>query len=222
MGIVNPGTPDTHINFLKNEMNLDVFFEGGTYTGASAIRMSKIFERVITVEKSPIMHARAARNIGKAGVDNIVLLKGDTRDHLKKFLAQNDNILFWLDAHWSGGHTYGEGDECPLIQELKLIFSTKKNYLVLIDDARLFLSSPPRPHNYLEWPTMREVIAAIPADHEMIVYNDVIYLLPRSILNDFRGYLQDEVTQEWKSKRKSLSGILNYVRSTIKLLSFNG
>ncbi len=208
MGIVNPGTPDNHIIFLKNKMNLDIFVEGGTYTGATAIRMGKLFDRVITIEKSPEMSAIASKNISNAGTENIDLLVGDTRNFLKNILVENNNILFWLDAHWSGGQTYGKENECPLIQELEIIFSDHKNYLILIDDARLFLSPPPEPHNFLEWPTIRDILNVTPGDCELLVYDDVIYIVPEFILNIFRNFLQSEVTLKWNQKKQSTKSSL--------------
>ena len=71
-------------------------------------------------KKSDIMFEIAKENL--KDTNNITLLKGDTREHLDSIIANNENILFWLDAHWSGGDTYGEEDECPLIDELRIIF----------------------------------------------------------------------------------------------------
>ena len=54
---------------------------------------------------------------------NITLLRGDTRDDLQLLLSDIDNV-FWLDANWSGGETYREQDECPLLKELDIIFNS--------------------------------------------------------------------------------------------------
>ncbi len=79
-------------------------------------------------------------------------------------LNQNDNILFGLYAHWSGGETYGEDDECPLLDELEIIFGYDKNYAILIDDARLFLAPPPHPHNIQAWPSLTDILRILPMD----------------------------------------------------------
>ena len=201
MGSVIQGIPRAEVEFLKERMHLDLFVEGGTYTGGSAIRMSKIFPRVITIEKSPEMYEIASRNIDIKGVRNIELRKGDTRTYLHEILSSHDNILFWLDAHWSGAKTYGEGDECPLIQELETIFSFSKNYVILIDDARLFLAPPPSPHDFREWPGIRDIVEVLPSGHELLVHDDVIYVVPDQAFNDFRSYLQKVVTRNWNNAR---------------------
>jgi len=146
MGIVNFGIPEQETRWLKEKMNLTTVVEGGTYQGGIAKKLSKEFQKVYTIEKSDVMYEEAKGNIG--GIPNITQLRGDTREHLPKIAKVNDNIIFWLDAHWSGGDTYGQQDECPLLQELNTIFNSEmRNYAILIDDARLFLAPPPLPHN---------------------------------------------------------------------------
>jgi hypothetical protein len=78
------------------------------------------------------------------------LIYGDSREELGPIIEREDNILFWLDAHWSGGETYGESDQCPLIKELEVIFrySKEKNFAILIDDVRLFLAPPPSTYDF--------------------------------------------------------------------------
>ena len=142
MGIVHLGIPKQQAKWLREKMNLNILVEGGTYLGETAKTLSREFEKIYTIEKSDVIFEKSKRNIG--GISNIIQLRGDTREHLPKLVSENDNVLFWLDSHWSGGDTYGEQDECPLLQELNIIFSsTMKNYAILIDDARLFLAPPP-------------------------------------------------------------------------------
>ena len=194
MGIVNFGIPEHETRWLKEKINLTTVVEGGTYQGGTAKKLSKEFKNVYTIEKSDVMFEKAKQNIGS--IQNITQLRGDTRDHLPSLVSQNDNILFWLDAHWSGGDTYGEQDECPLLQELEIIFSSSmKNYAILIDDARLFLAPPPLPHKVENWPTIKQVGNAIPLNFEMIVHEDVIYVVPNEI--GFPDYIQGRTTSNW-------------------------
>jgi hypothetical protein len=209
MGIVNFGVPEQETFHLKNNLNLDTFVEGGTYRGETAKAMSTHFREVITIENSDAMFSVAERNL--ENISNITMLKGDTRDHLHGILKNHDNILFWLDAHWSGGETYGEKDECPLIEELKIIFSHPKKYTILIDDARLFLAPPPLPHNYKNWPSLTDIMRVLPSDWEMIEHEDVIYLLPKSSCDTFKPVVQKIITNKLQdtSKKSSLHKFLN-------------
>ena len=177
-------------------MNLDVFVEGGTYQGGTAKEMGLIFNKVFTIEKSQYMYDLAKQNL--SDIKNVHLLLGDTREFLNELLIEHDNILFWLDAHWSGGFTYGENDECPLLVELKIIFEHEKNYAILIDDARLFLAPPPSPHNLSAWPTLSDILRVLPRDWEIIEFEDVIYLLPQEKFTDFRYFLQNTITEKWQ------------------------
>jgi hypothetical protein len=198
MGIVNFGTPEEETDFLKNNMGLDVFVEGGTYKGGTAKNMSEKFNKVYTIEKSDVMFDLAKENLKNN--KNIVMLKGDTREHLRNIIAENDNILFWLDAHWSGGDTYGATDECPLVEELNIIFEYNKNHVVLIDDARLFLAPPPSPHNFKNWQSLTDICKTLPDDWQMVVFEDVIYLYPNIINDEFKAYLQSKITSAINKK----------------------
>ena len=202
MGLINFGVPEEEIEFLKHIMKLDVFVEGGTYKGGTAKSMGKKFRKIFTIEKSDIMFEIAEENL--KDTNNITLLKGDTREHLDSIIANNENILFWLDAHWSGGDTYGEEDECPLIEELNIIFKYNKNYVILIDDARLFLAPPPYPHNFNNWQSLTDIMKAIPESWELIEFEDVIYLFPKEINNEFKSFLQNIVTKQQQNNKNPL------------------
>ena len=202
MGLINFGVPEEEIEFLKHIMKLDVFVEGGTYKGGTAKSMGEKFRKIFTIEKSDIMFEIAKENL--KDTNNITLLKGDTREHLDSIIGNNENILFWLDAHWSGGDTYGEEDECPLIEELNIIFKYNKNYVILIDDARLFLAPPPYPHNFNNWQSLTDIMKAIPKSWELIEFEDVIYLFPKEINNEFKSFLQNIVTKQQQNNKNSL------------------
>lgn len=198
MGLINFGVPKSEALYLKDMMKLDVFVEGGTYKGGTSLDMSSIFNKVYTIEKSDIMFGIAKENL--RGVQNVTQLKGDTRDHLSNILEESDNLLLWLDAHWSGADTYGEEDECPLIEELKLIFKVNKNYVILIDDARLFLAPPPLPHDHKKWPSLTDILRVIPKDWELLEFEDVIYLFPLRYSSEFKNFMQEKTTKIWRDK----------------------
>jgi hypothetical protein len=198
MGIVRFGMPEQEVLFLKNKLGLKIFVEGGTYTGGTAVNASRTFDFVFTIEKSDQMYEIAKQNL--TGIDKISLLKGDTREHIDRITQQNDNLLYWLDAHWSGKDTYGEGDECPLIEELVAIFKYNKRCAILIDDARLFLAPPPKPHVFEKWPTIKDIVKTMPDEWELIEYEDVIYIIPNEIEIAFRSFVQADVTEKLNKK----------------------
>ena len=206
MGLVRFGMPEKEVLFLKKLMNLNVFFEGGAFRGETASRASFLFDKVITVEKSEEMYSVAKNNISE--IKNIDLFLGDTRDYLKVIGNKYDNILYWLDAHWSGGVTYGKQDECPLIEELSIIFTNERNYVILIDDARLFITPPPRPHDFSEWPSLKDISDVIPVGWDLLIYEDVIYIFPIKYENEFKYLIQNYISVNSEHKSK-LSIIVN-------------
>lgn len=197
MGIVNFGAPIKETLFFKEIMNLDTFIETGTYTGNTSKNMSKYFKKVYTIEASKKMYDVAQSNL--KNFENVELIFGKSQEVIEQLFPKENNILFWLDAHWSGGDTYGEEDECPLIAELRSIFklSDNKNFCVLIDDARLFTSPPPKPHSYKRWPSITEIINEIPRSWHVIIYDDVIYLFPENVTYKVKDFFQEEVTKRW-------------------------
>ena len=196
MGIVNFGIPEQEVKWLREKMGLNTVVEGGTFYGGTAQSLSKEFEMVYTIEKSDVMFEIAKDRLGS--LPNIRQLHGDTREHLPKIVSESDNILFWLDAHWSGGETYGEHDECPLLAELDIIFhSQMNNFAILIDDARLFLAPPPLPHQLENWPTIKQVVSKTPDHYDIIVHDDVIFIAPKSV--EMPVFIQRITTSSWGS-----------------------
>ncbi|MGB9794562.1 hypothetical protein [Caldisericum exile] len=164
--------------------------------GETAKKMANVFSKVYTIEKSEVIFQKASKIL--SNFPNVNLICGDSREVLKEILEKEDDILFWLDAHCSGGETYGKNDECPLIDELNIIFQKNKNYCLLIDDARLFLCPPPVPHDYKKWPTIKEILNVIPDDKQVIIFEDVIFIYPEEIDEIFRKSIQKKTTKEWQ------------------------
>jgi hypothetical protein len=213
MGIFNFGIPIREALAVSKILNLDIFVETGTYEGRSALKMSQYFKRVYTIESSDNLFKISQHNL--KNFDNIVAYLGDSRKILNSIIEIENNVLFWLDAHWSGGNTYGENDECPVIEELNAIFKHKKNYAILIDDARLFIAPPPLPHNFLNWPSILDISNTIPKDFDLLIHDDVIYIFPISYHYELRKYFQDLITNEWSKRNRFIFKFLRRVERAI-------
>ena len=221
MGAVQFGAPLDAITELSRLASVDVFFEGGTFLGGTSLAMSNLFKWVVTVENSPVMHERSKLLL--SDLPNVRSILGDTRDVLANDYDLSTNTLFWLDSHWSGGDTYGENDECPLLDELALIFSSSNNnHIILIDDARLFMAPPPRPHKLDCWPSLKDIASKIPLEYQLYIFRDVIYILPTKL--GFGPVLQEWSTAEWLdyvSEQKKENTFLNRVfRKARSLLQY--
>lgn len=182
MGNVRLGCPQKLVMALKYRHGVRIFVETGTYKGQTATWAAEHFSRVISIEGyEPRFRKTAAALAGKH--PHLRLVFGDSRKELKRVIAPwGEPLLFWLDAHWcgEGAHDSG-GNECPLREELAAINAhpVAAEHIILIDDARLFQSPPPYPHDPTQWPSEREVYAILSLHPRFIVISqDVIIAVP--------------------------------------------
>ena len=176
---------------------LETFVETGTFEGASVLAVRPFFKRIFTVELSEDLHGAATEKFrGDAAVE---VLPGNSPAALETLRPrlEKESVLYWLDAHWCGPAvtaTAGEKSQCPLLLELDAIRVLNENSVILIDDARLFLSIPPAPLNASNWPDFDAIVRKLftlgPA-HMLAVINDVIAYVPRGAFPALREYARD-------------------------------
>ena len=153
--------------------------ETGTYLGASTRLLADSFDRVTTIELSRVLAWRARAVF--ATRRNVRVLRGDSGALLRPATAPT---LYWLDAHWSAGVTAGKEHECPLLDEIRLTSPGTPSDCYLIDDARLYLEPPPRPHRTDQWPTFDDIVALARErrpKHTVAVDRDVIVIAPGGV-----------------------------------------
>lgn len=218
MGINRMGPPEELISSLISQFNINIFVETGTYYGGTAIWASKNFKQVITIEYSQELYESVKKQY--QNVKNIEFLWGDSRTKLKDLIPSLKNpALFWLDAHYSGGLTYGEEDQCPIIEEINIINASGLDHFLLLDDARLFLSPPQPPHNIQQWPNISELVDALREkvpDKYIVIIEDVIIAVPRYAKPVVAAYCQDVNAQAWEEYGKSnLQKGINLIKSDV-------
>lgn len=152
------GIPNLDLfQYLSGEFNIYAFVETGSGRGETAIKATKIFPQVYTIELSSSLYQIVNQKIGSIAK----CYHGRSDDILKIILPMVDApILFWLDAHWSGGPTAGEHFQCPLMGELEEINKRPGNHdFIFIDDAHLFFSPAVLKHPYdiRQWPSIMQV-----------------------------------------------------------------
>lgn len=121
--------------FSKYKNNYSTFIETGTYLGDGVqAALNAGFSNVISIELAPT-HYNICKNRFTTNT-NVEILFGDSRLLLPNILkTHNENILFWLDAHCSGGETTGDGVEDTIEKELMVLKDAKmKNFTLLLDD----------------------------------------------------------------------------------------
>lgn len=167
---------------IRDVLGVRIFVETGTFQGDTAAWASEHFEQVFTIENEKTLYENARRRI-LASCSNVTCLLGNSRDRLQEIAAQlqGEPTLFWLDAHWSNIGTYGEDDECPLLDEIRAINQANvEDCAIIIDDARLFMAPPPAPHDPDQWPSLENVFAELmdsEGSHTLSIQRDCILRL---------------------------------------------
>lgn len=124
-----------------------VFVETGAYMGngiADALGTGH-FSEVHSIELSPKWHAHCTKRFQNDSRVHMHL--GDSAVVLEQLLVSgvlpaDEPVLFYLDAHWSGGETAGEhvDNGCPVMRELEVLVKHRKRELadvIVVDDLRL-------------------------------------------------------------------------------------
>lgn len=204
MGIVRMGPPEPLVQALQRQFNIRNFVETGTFRGGTTRWAAGQFASVYTIEFSEDRRKDLEKTFEP--YPNVVPLFGDSRSELAKLQGKlSGGTMFWLDAHWCGGDTYGSDDECPLLDELEAVAAHQRSgqvqAFVLIDDARLFLSPPPAPHRAASWPTISACVKALEAtlpDPYIVVIDDVIVAVPPAGKDIVEAYCRETNARLWR------------------------
>jgi hypothetical protein len=101
--------------------------------------MLNVFEKIYSIELSHELYQSAKIKFKK--YPHVHLYEGDSSEKLHEIVnILDESTLFWLDGHYSGGITAKGEKETPILDELKIILSSKNSHshIILIDDARCF------------------------------------------------------------------------------------
>lgn len=138
------------VKHYQKKFGPKIFIETGTYLGDMVAAVASRFTETYSIELSPELCERAQARF--AARDDVHILHGDSNDVLPLILQKiSEPCLFWLDGHFSGGIT-GQGKlDYPILQELEHIRRHPiKNHMILIDDARLYVSPAPAKEQIIE------------------------------------------------------------------------
>lgn len=220
MGSIFLGIPEELAERIALKYKLKSFIETGTYKGGTARWASPIFEQVFTVEGSKELYELSKINLNALG--NVRLIHSDSRKVLPDIIKSSPAPrMFWLDAHYTGGlDSYGEVEQCPLIEEILSISPEKENNWILIDDARLFLAPPVNDYDIGQWPTLHnimETLEKVQGSREIIVWNDVIISPPEEHFRDLREIVSKMQAKKPQDRRTLIKGIQ---KNTIALIKY--
>lgn len=206
MGALRWGIPQQITIELAKLNGSSLFIETGTFQGNTTRWAASCFDKVYTIERAEILYRRHSEELSK--IEGVTPLLGDSAVVLPQVVSEigDQSAVFWLDGHWSGGVTAGEGDECPLMEELACLAGREED-IILIDDARLFLCAPPLPHQATEWPTVPDILNAFPdrSGKFVQIVDDVIFIIPdkEPLRSSLVKYAQERSTEVWNERKRA-------------------
>jgi hypothetical protein len=195
MGAVNFSLEPKLVEQLKQVLPLSVFVETGTFEGEAVNNVICLFEEIHTIELSEEYYLKASRRFQGQSLVKVYHNRSERLLQTLCPLVKDKSVLYWLDAHWCvADSTAGYHSQCPLLQELNAIQALNAQSIILIDDARLFLCPPPKPHEISQWPDFNAVIKklfSLSSVHQIMVVNDVIIYYPASINSALKTYAHE-------------------------------
>ena len=217
MGAIHFSIDVSLAELLARELGVSAFVETGTFKGDSVALVRSIFSEIHTCELSAELHQAALRRF--EADDAVTCHLGSAGDLLKDISRKlvERPVLYWLDAHWCAGeNTVGEESQCPLLEEIDAIYPLHPDSVVWIDDARYFMSPPPKPLKANGWPTCDQVIKALVklgADSHAVTFcNDTILLFPKRIEQIIFEYLYNNGC-DWLNIAHSANVILPQMKA---------
>jgi hypothetical protein len=120
-----------------------ILVETGTYLGHGIEEALGHFDEIHSIELVAEFVNRAAETFVLSS--EVTVHWGDSAEELSKLSAYlNEPVLFFLDAHYSGGPTaYGRAEDkgCPVLRELQVLAGRPEKDVVIIDDISLMGST---------------------------------------------------------------------------------
>lgn len=163
----------TIVDNIIKKSKVEQFVETGTYHGNSIPWALDRFKKIHTIEIREDYHTNVKEKYKNTDVN---FLLGDSRECLSKINLSTPTI-FWLDAH-AGGGKFSEIDDCPLIEELKIIVQSGQNHFILIDDAYAFCYPLSTPYDYKCWPTLNDIFDILGRKFYIVLKNDILICVP--------------------------------------------
>jgi hypothetical protein len=116
-----------------------ILVETGTYLGHGIEQGLGHFDEIHSIELVEQFANRAAETF--AAHSEVTIHWGDSAEKVLELSPHlNEPVLFYLDAHYSGGSTaYGrtEDEGCPVLRELEVLARRPEKDVVIIDDISL-------------------------------------------------------------------------------------
>lgn len=225
------GVPLEMIKEIIKGFEVPYFIETGTAGAHSVVKASNCFKKCHTIElidgRTPthkevivydkdVIDEESGEILRKADPtiadhvfeeikypENITFHVGDSLEILPKILDEvgEEYAVYWLDAHYSDPEPSEENCvECPILNELYEI-REHKNAIILIDDARLFLGTPPPPLNPDKWADIgmifNDLMEYFP-QHKVTIIDDYVVAVPNEMIPNLNNYWISTYNKRYK------------------------
>jgi hypothetical protein len=170
-----PAPPPVKRDLLRRyaaDHGLRVLVETGTWRADAVRALRNDFEAIYSIEIDPKLYELCKARCRRQA--NAHLYLGDSAELIDDILDKlNGPALFWLDAHYMGADSGGEGSN-PILAEVQAILKRGVGHVILVDDVREFGADE-------AYPTIDRVeILAEEHRYAFLVEDDVARLTPPS------------------------------------------
>lgn len=165
----------TVVNHAK-WFGIKTLVETGTCLGQMVNDTKDVFDLICSIELDEHLCNVATKRF--ANDENVYIVQGDSAKELPKVIQEIDSpILFWLDAHYSGGVTSRGDVETPIASELVTILKHPNidKHVILIDDACLFENQTP---GYPSLTEVEDIVGSLKPEARVVVKDDIIRIYP--------------------------------------------
>lgn len=171
------------IDGYRNEFEIELFVETGTFLGDTVDYFKNKFEKVYSIELSEELANKAIKRFKE--VKKVQIIQGDSGTVLHDLVNQFKRpAIFWLDGHYSSEFFLGDeyiktaraDKDTPVENELKAIFRSSIPHIILIDDARLFKGE----NDYPTIDELRKLVKESKPGYKLTVGDDIIRIVPNS------------------------------------------
>lgn len=116
---------------LMRALRLDVFVETGTFRGDTCVLVAA--QTDLPIHSCELNHRSqpVASALSELLKQRMQMSLMDSREFLREFFRETrfGRPFFYLDAHWE--------EDIPLLEELRIIFTSAAEYVIVIDDFRV-------------------------------------------------------------------------------------
>lgn len=158
-----------------HRFSIDTFVETGTYGGGGVCNAMPQAKEIYSIEIDNERYLNARRQFAR--FSNVHIIHGDSGKVLPEIMPKfSGRCLFWLDAHYGDDEAIGE-PRTPIIDELKCVLKYPHEFMILIDDARLYTGQG-------GWPalkTLKAIILEYHPDCIVEVKDDIIVIIPNKM-----------------------------------------